>query len=148
MDLSRLKWPIIILVVVGAGWLLTAPGINYMHTRFTSGQPGVDPARDLRNEAGLSRLGGFLVKTFRYEKGYQVLNDACTLYPGGPNFWNNQYRMAKCLEKMGNYHGAVQTLQMLMGNNANAIDARVPGFDVLKLRTDKLIEVHGLGEIR
>ena len=148
MDLSRFKWPIIILVVIGVFWLLSSPGIEFMHNRFTSVTPGQDEKVDRATEAGLSRLGGFLVMTFRYEKGYQVLTDASTMYPQGQNFWHNQYRMAKCLEKMGRVPQALLTLDMLYANNIHALDSRIPPRDVLKLRIDKLQEVHGLGEIQ
>ena len=70
MDLSRFKWPIIILVVIGVFWLFSSAGINFMHKKFTSVTPGQDAKVDQANEKGLSTLGGFLIKTFRYEKGF------------------------------------------------------------------------------
>jgi hypothetical protein len=148
MDLSRFKWPIIILLVVGVFWLFSSAGINFMHNKFTKVTPGQDAKVDKATEAGLSRLGGFLVKTFRYEKGYEVLSDACTMYPEGANYWYNQYRMAKCLEKMDRVNEALQTLDVLYAENIHAVDDRVPPQDVLKLRIDKLQEMHGLGEIQ
>ncbi len=148
MDLSRFKWPIIILVVIGVFWLFSSAGINFMHSKFTSVTPGQDAKVDKATEAGLSRLGGFLVKTFRYEKGFQVLSDACNMYPEGENYWYNQYRMAKCLEKMDRVNEALQILDVLYANNIYAVDSRVPQQDVLKLRIDKLQEIHGLGEIQ
>ena len=147
MDLSRLKWPIIIIVVVGLGWLLTSPGINFMHKKFTAAQPGADPKVDQANEAGLTNLAGFLIKTFRYKKAGAVLDDALRLYPEGANAWYNLYRKAKCEEKAGRYQEAVNILKDLMDQNANAQDSRVPSADVLKLRRDKLLETHNLGEI-
>ncbi|MEA3366307.1 MAG: hypothetical protein U9Q79_11770 [Candidatus Hydrogenedentes bacterium] len=148
MDLSRFKWPIIILLVIGVFWLLSSPGINFLHKKFTSVTPGEDAKMDKAAEAGLSRLGGFLIKTFRYEKGFQVLTDASTMYPEGANYWYNQYRMAKCLEKMDRVNEALQILDGLYAENIHAVDERVPPRDVLKLRIDKLQEVHGLGEIQ
>jgi tetratricopeptide (TPR) repeat protein len=103
---------------------------------------------DQANEKGLSALGGLLIKTFRYEKGFEVLNDASRLYPQGANFWYNQYRMAKCLEKMDRISEALKLLDNLYVNDIHALDNRVPPRDVLKLRIDKLQEVHGLGEIQ
>ncbi|HQH52842.1 MAG TPA: hypothetical protein PKY01_10490 [Candidatus Hydrogenedentes bacterium] len=150
MDLSRFKWPIIILIVIGVFWLLSSPGINFLHKKFTSVKPGEDAKVDKATEAGLSRLGGFLIKTFRYEKGYEVLTDACNMYPEGvgANYWYNQYRMAKCLEKMDRVREALQILDFLYANDIHAVDERVPPQDVLKLRLDKLQEIHGLGEIQ
>ena len=148
MDLSRFKWPIIILVVIGVFWLFSSAGINFMHKKFTSVTPGQDAKVDQANEKGLSTLGGFLIKTFRYEKGFEVLTDASTMYPQGANFWYNQYRMAKCLEKMDRISEALAILDQLHADNIHALDDRVPSQDVLKLRIDKLQEVHGLGEIQ
>jgi len=148
MDLSRFKWPIIILLVIGVFWLLSSSGINFMHNKFTKVTPGEDAKVDKATEAGLSRLGGFLIKTFRYEKGFEVLTDASTMYPEGANYWYNQYRMAKCLEKMDRVNEALQILNDLHAQDIHAVDERVPPQDVLKLRIDKLQEVHGLGEIQ
>ncbi|HOF38860.1 MAG TPA: hypothetical protein PLD73_02215 [Candidatus Hydrogenedentes bacterium] len=148
MDLSRFKWPIIILVVIGVFWLFSSAGINFMHKKFTSVPPDRDAKVDQANEKGLSALGGLLIKTFRYEKGFEVLNDASRLYPQGANFWYNQYRMAKCLEKMDRISEALKLLDNLYVNDIHALDNRVPPRDVLKLRIDKLQEVHGLGEIQ
>ena len=148
MDLSRFKWPVIILLVIGVFWLFSSAGINFMHNKFTKVTPGQDAKVDKATEAGLSRLGGFLIKTFRYEKGLGVLTDACTMYPEGANYWYNQYRMAKCLEKMDRVDEALQILDTLHANDIHTVDDRVPPADVLKLRIDKLQEVHGLGEIQ
>jgi hypothetical protein len=148
MDLSRLKWPIIIAIVVGAFWLITSPGINYMYTKFTASEIGVDPQRDVANEAGLTKLAGFLLKTFRYERAKIVLEAALAHNnPPGVNYYYNQYRYAKCLEKFGDFRGSADTLIALMEGDAHSIDQRVPGFEVLKLRIDKLLETHGLGEM-
>ena len=83
MDLSRLKWPLIIIVVVGVGWLLTDGGVRYLRAKFTEGEVGVDPKQDEFNEAGLTNLAGFLIKTFRYAPAEQVLLDAMERYPEG-----------------------------------------------------------------
>lgn len=142
MDLSRLKWPIIILVVVGAGWLTSSGGVNYMYNNFTKAEPGAEPARDKSDEAGLSRLGGFVLMTFRYEKAEEIFSTAITRYPGGANLWYNQYRLAKCKEKLEKYAEAVELLEGLIAADASSSDPRVPGADILRPRTDKLIEVH------
>ena len=49
---------------------------------------------------------------------------------------------------MGRVPEALATLDMLYANNVHSTDSRVPPQDVLKLRIDRLQEVHGLGEIQ
>lgn len=141
MDLSFLKWPCIIAVVVGGAWLMTSGGVNFMYNRFTDDAVGVDANADKVNEAGLSRLGGYCLKTFQYEKAMMIFQTACDRYPQGANLYYNQYRMAKCAEKMDNFPEAVALLRGLIQVNANQIDDRVPINDNLKARSDKLEEL-------
>jgi hypothetical protein len=49
---------------------------------------------------------------------------------------------------MDRVNEALQTLDVLYAENIHAVDDRVPPQDVLKLRIDKLQEMHGLGEIQ
>lgn len=147
MDLSRLKWPLIIIVVVGLGWLLTDGGVKFLRGKFTEGEVGVDPKQDEFNEAGLSNLAGFLIKTFRYASAEEVLLDAMERYPEGKNYLNNRYRLAKCAEKQGRYEECVQHLAALRDMDAHQYDDRIPEVDVLNLRIDKLVETHELGEV-
>ncbi|MBI4559987.1 MAG: tetratricopeptide repeat protein [Candidatus Hydrogenedentes bacterium] len=148
MDLSKFKWPVIILVVVVVLWLMSNGGVDYMFRSFTENTPGEDAARDAADESGLSKLGGFLMYTFRYEKAMKVFEVAIERYPNGPNRIYNYYRLAKCYEKMDRYAESSNILRDLMYMGAHDKDDRVPQYDVLKLRRDKLIEVHELGEIR
>lgn len=142
MDLSFLKWPCIILVIIGGGWLLTAGGVNYMYGKFTAGTPGADANSDTVNEAGLSKLGNYCLKTFQYEKAMMILSTACERYPQGANYYHNQYRMAKCAEKTGNVEQSVAVLRSLIAINANSLDDRVPNNDILQARADKLEAVN------
>ncbi len=144
MDLSGLKWPIIIAVVVAIGWLLSSGGTNYMYNNFTKATPGADAARDKTDEAGLSRLGWFMMRTFRYKQAMECFQMAVDRYPNGANYWYNQYRMAKCAEKNNNYQRSVSILRMLIQNDAHALDSRVPVSDNLKQRSAKLVAVHEL----
>ena len=64
MDLSFLKWPVIIGVVVLIGWLGSSGGVNYMYGKFTTDTAG-NPEKAAVNEAGLSRLGGYCLKLFK-----------------------------------------------------------------------------------
>lgn len=147
MDLSRLKWPLIIIVLVGGYWLLTDPGVRFLHGKFTEGQVGVDPKQDEFNEAGLSKLAGFLMLTFRYASAELVLKDAIDRYPEGKNVLHNRYRLAKCVEKQGRYEECIELLAALRDMDAHQLDDRVPEVDVLNLRIDKLAETHELGEV-
>ncbi|HRI89235.1 MAG TPA: tetratricopeptide repeat protein [Candidatus Hydrogenedentes bacterium] len=147
MDLSRLKWPLIIIVIVGVGWLVTDGGVKWLRAKFNEGTPGQDIKQDEFNEQGLTNLAGFLIKTFRYASAEQVILDAMERYPQGKNFLNNKYRLAKCVEKQGRYEECIQILADLRDMDANQYDPRVPEVDVLNLRIDKLAETHELGEV-
>ncbi|MCP4642757.1 MAG: hypothetical protein GY851_20085 [bacterium] len=147
MDLSKLKWPLIIGVVALGIFLISDPGVNWIHQRYLSYTPGVDVSKNEANEAGLSRLGGFLLKTFRYEKAQTVFNDALRLYPEGETRYYNLYRKAKCAEKLNNITESVRLLRQLQKMDAHSLDERVPEPANLKLRADKLMEMNDLGEI-
>ncbi len=148
MDLSRLKWPLIIIVIVGAIWLLTDGGVRYLRNHFNQGEVGADPKKDEYNEAGLSKLAGFLMFTFRYASAEQVLLDAIEKYPNGAHFYHNNYRLAKCAEKQGRYDECVDILVELRDINAHQYDEEnVPEPDILQTRIDKLIETYELGEV-
>lgn len=143
MDLSWLKWPLIILAVVGALWLLSSGGTAYMYNRF-SADPGEDEVLARRYESGLTNLGNFLLKTLRYEEAEEVIRSAVEKYPNGKNVYLNWYRLAKLAEKRGAYEESVRILEGLMREDANAFDKRVPPYDNLRLRADSLIETHDL----
>lgn len=148
MDLSGLKWPLIIGIVILAFWLVSEGGVNFMYKRFTATPVDQQDAnQQVAYEAGLSRLGGFLLKTFRYKKAEEVLTEAVTRYPEGKNYLYNRYRLAKCAEKLGHYADSVDILVNLRDMGAHDYDDRVPNYDVLNLRIDKLAETHELGEV-
>jgi len=145
MDLSGLKWPLIIVVIIGVGWLLSSGGVNYMVGKFTSATPGADVEQDKIDEAGLYRVAGYLMFLWRYEKAANVIDLAITRYgDAGPNYWDNLYRLAKCYEKMRDYQSSYNVLQDLMAANASQYDDRVPENDNLSLRAARLKEVHEL----
>jgi len=147
MDLSKVKWVIIIAVVVGAGWLVTAPGTAYMFNKLKAYTPADNAATNDANELSLSKLGGYLYQTLRYDKAEEVFEYTVEKYPNGKNVFYNTYRLVKCHEKREDYDGAVKLLKRLMRANAHQSDDRVPELDILKLRTNKLIETHSLGEL-
>ena len=144
MDLSFLKWPIIIAIVAGIVFLLSGGGVDYMFKKFTTDAPGVSAQKDEINEAGLSRLGAYSLFLWRYEKAMNIFQTAVTRFPNGKTMWYNKYRMVKCAEKMGDYKQAAETLKALVAANANTTDSRVPANAVLQLRAEKLIETHEL----
>lgn len=144
MDLSWLKWLVIVVVVFLVGWLVTAGGVNFMYNRATTGTTGVDAAKDKSNEAILTRYGGFLLSTFRYEGAKKFYDTAMRRYPAGDNRYWNRYQLARCHEKLDEMEESVNLLLYLYDENANQYDSRVPNQDTLKLRIQKLIEVNQL----
>ena len=144
MNLTWLKWVVILAVVFGGGWLVTSGGVNYMYKRATTGPTGVDEAKDKSNEATLSRYGGFLISTFRYERAKDFYSAAIQRYPAGANRWWNRYQLARCHEKLDEIQQAVDILVMLWQEDADQYDERVPDRDQLKLKIQKLIEVNQL----
>jgi hypothetical protein len=146
MDLSRLKWPIVIILVVTIGWLI-GPGTGWVHNRLLQHEPGADLKADEVNEWGFTKLGGFLMKTVRFVGAKEVLLDVTDRYPDGENYWFNYYRLGRVHEKLDQNPEAVQIYLDLMDADAHSIDERVPEYEVLKLRRDKLIELNELGEI-
>ena len=145
MDLSGLKWPIIIVAIVGIGWLLSSGGVNYMVNSFTEATPGQDAEQDKTDEAGLTRVGGYLLYLWRYEKAADVMQMAIDRYgETGANYWYNMYRLARCTDRMEQYQNSYDILQFLIENNANQYDKRVPGNDTLRLRASKLKEMYEL----
>ena len=146
MDLSWAKFPIIILVIGGFGWLVSSGGVNYMHKKFAV-EASEDEDQNKVNEAGLTRVAGFLLKTLRYGKGAEVLEDAIRLYPNGENALYNQYRLAKAYEKQQQYEKTLFLLNGLYQMEASQYDDRIAPNDALKLRMEKLAETHEMGQV-
>ncbi|OQB41734.1 MAG: hypothetical protein BWY09_00546 [Candidatus Hydrogenedentes bacterium ADurb.Bin179] len=145
MDLSGLKWPVLILVIVGIGFLASSPGINFMVGRYTKSTPGQNAELDTRDEVGLTHIAGYLLYQWRYQRAYDIMKLAVDRYgASGANCWYNKYRMAKCLEKLGRIQESCTLLEELMAANAHAVDARVADNNNLKLRITKIKEVNEL----
>ena len=145
MDLSGLKWPLIIVIVCGLGWLLSSGGVAWMESNFTKSTPGADVERDKLDEAGLSRLATYVLYLWKYERAKGLMNEALDWYgENGANFWFNKYRISTCDERLGNWQEAADELQELIDNNASAKDDRIPENDNLSLKLAKLREVHEL----
>ena len=144
MDLSFLKWPLIIGVIALIVWLGSSSGVNFMFNKFTASTPGQDAERDAVDEAGLSRLGGYCLRLLKYQKAMHIFETACARYPEGKNYWYNTYRVVKCAEKLKDYGTAVAILKELMAVNANQYDTRVPTNDALSLRAERHIALYEL----
>lgn len=145
MDLSGLKWPVIIVVIVAIVWLLSSGGVAWMVNNFTKATPGQDVARDKTDEAGLTRVGGYLLMLWRYEKAANVMETAIQRYgENGANYWYNLYRLAKCYERMDRNQESYNLLMDLAAANASQYDKRVAENDNLSLRAGKLKEMYEL----
>ncbi len=152
MDMSKIVWPVIILAVVGLGWLGTSGGTSYMYKQYTKSTVGEDVNKDVKNEASLSKLAGFLMKTFQYKRAaeyYQTAIDRYTTESSvGKNYWMNIYNQTRCYEKLDDNDKAADNLVYLRDNNADGIDERVPDYDTLNLRLQKLVEVFQLDPVK
>ncbi|MDX9972054.1 MAG: tetratricopeptide repeat protein [FCB group bacterium] len=146
MDLSWLKWPSIVLVVFLVFWLLSSGGVEFMHSKFTAATIGMDPAVDKRNEAGLTSLGNYLMKTLRYSKAEKIIQETVDNYPSGENVLLNQYRLVRLYEKREAYEDAAELLQYLIDIDAPSLNKHIPVVEVLEARLQKLIEVHELNK--
>lgn len=144
MDLSGLKWPLIIAVIVALGWLFTSGGVNWMVGNFTKATPGMDAEQDKVDEAGLSRVGGYLLVMWKWEKARDVFDTAVFRYPDGANYYYNLYRLGRCEERMNNNQAMLDILRELIADDAHSIDARVPRTNNLKSQAEKLKEMYGL----
>ena len=145
MDLSGLKWPLIIVVVVGIGWLASSGGVAWMESNFTKSTVGADPERDKLDEKGLSRLATYVIYLWKYEKAEELMNTAIDRYgETGENYWFNLYRISTCDERLGKWQEAADGLQFLIDNTASEKDSRIPENDNLSLKLGKLREVHEL----
>jgi tetratricopeptide (TPR) repeat protein len=142
MDLTWLKWVVIVVVVGGGIWIFTSGGIGFMESKFS--RPASTPEAERVNEAGLSKLGGFLLMTIRYDRAGDVFEKAVGHYPQRANVYYNYYRLVKCYEKTGRYQRAADVLGDLARLNAHALDERVPESSNLEFRRNRLIEVHEL----
>lgn len=145
MDLSGLKWPMIIVAVVGIGWLGTSGGVSWMYNNFTASQPGVDQAQDLRDEAGLTKLAGYTYHLWKWKKTIIIIETAIQRYgEQAPNYYFNLERLSTCYERIGDYQTSYNLIKELMRVDAHQYDERVGNFDNLNLRANKLKEMYEL----
>ncbi len=145
MDLSGLKWPLIIVVVGFVGWLGTSGGINWMVSNATKAQVGVDAERDALDEATLTKVGGYLMLLWKYEQAKDVMETSIMRYgPEAKNYYYNYYRLVRCYERLKDYQKAYNINQELIAMQAWEYDSRVPEMDNLALTGEKLKGVHEL----
>jgi hypothetical protein len=147
MDLSGLKWPVIILAVVAVIWLGTSGGVNYMVGNFTKATPGQDAARDKADESSLSTVAGYCMFMMNYGKAAEVLNLAIDRYgTTGANYYYNQFRLAKCLEKLHRVQESYNIIRDLAEINAKQYDGRLPERESLNTRATALRQANNLSE--
>lgn len=143
MDLSGLKWPLIIAAVVGLGWLFTSGGVNWMYGKFTAATPGVDVAQDTRDEAGLTNLASYTYHLWKWRVCIDIIETSIARYGvNAPNYWFNMERLSTCYERIGDYQTSVNILDQLIQADAHQYDERVGNFDNLRLRVAKLKEMY------
>lgn len=137
-----LKWGIPLAIVAGGAWLVTNPGVTWLHGWLVA---QAETGNSEYTELGLTHLGGFLLGTLRYDQAGAVLEDLMRLYPEGEHMWYNRYRLALVREKQGRWREAVAILDEVIAHKAAAdADERIPGSKVLRLRRDKLAAMHSL----
>jgi hypothetical protein len=150
MDLSKVKWVVIIAVLAGGVWLFTGKGVDAVYDKATAALPGNDLGQDAVDEAMLSKWAGFLMATFQIEKAKHFYIAAIERYDGqgeqpqGKNYWYNVYQLARCHEKMGEWEDACRLLYECWKVDADKIDERVKDNDTIRLRMEKMIEMHEL----
>ncbi|MFP6598802.1 MAG: hypothetical protein VCC01_15195 [Candidatus Hydrogenedentota bacterium] len=145
MDLSKIVWVIVILVVVGGAWLLTDGGQDKVYEDATSRLVGNDPDQDVIDEAALSKYGDLNLSMFRHEKAKKFYTAAVERYgTEGKNYWWNWQQLAKCEEKLDNAKGAVDILYNLWLKDGDAFDQRVSSRENLKNRIKNLVELNDL----
>lgn len=144
MDISKVLWVILGLIVVGAGFLMTNPGADWVYERNATAPAEEDGGSYKFREATLSRYGGFLLATFRYEKAKKFYTAAINNYPAGDNRYWNRYQLARVEEKLKNWQNAVNLLYYLWEVDADQYDDRIPNQATLKARILQLVEVHEL----
>lgn len=145
MDLSKLIWFIVIIALLGGGWLLTTGGMEKMYKDATKNLPGNDPAQDIKDEAILSKYGGFQQTLFRYQNAKIFYSAAIDRYgEEGANYWSNLHQLGKCEEKLDNEIVALKIYYTLWEADASTLDNRVPNRNVLKRRIDQLVALNDL----
>ena len=145
MDLSKVKWVVIIAVIAVIIYFLTGPGVNSAYNNATKTAVGIDPKRDSTDEATLSKYGGYLTTMLRYEKSEKFYTAAIDRYgQEGKNFWLNIYKRARCRQKLNKYQESADDLFFLWMKDGNSQDKRVPNNYNIKSQLVLLIGLQDL----
>ena len=144
MDLSFLKWPVIAAIVVGFCWLLSSGGVNFMYKKLVAYAPGTSVAKDDANEASLSKLAGYSLATFQYDRAKFIYTETLKRFPEGKNKYWNTFQLARCEENLKNYQTCVNLLRKLIAADAATHDERVSINEALQFRIGKLVEMYEL----
>lgn len=144
MDLSKLVWLIVIVAVVGGGWLLTTGGMEKVYTNATDDLIGNDPEQDIKDEAILSKYGGFQQTLFRFDNAKRFYTAAIEHGPEAENYWANLHQLGRCEEELGNEATAIDIYYDLWQEDASQYDNRVPARDALKSKIERLIGLNDM----
>jgi hypothetical protein len=143
MDLSKIIWVVVIVALVGGGWLLTGSGMDRAYKESTKNLPGTFPEQDIIDEAILSKYAGYNMTLTRHQEAKKFYTAAVERYGvAGKNYWWNLYQIAQIEQKAGNDQIALDILYELWKQDGDQYDERVPGRDTLKLRIAKILELN------
>jgi hypothetical protein len=145
MDMTKIVWAVVVVVILGGGWLFTTGGMNKAYEQATKNLVGNNPEQDVIDEAVLSKYGGYNLSLFRYEQAKKFYSTSINRYgPTGKNYWWNLQQLALCEENMENPQASVTILYNLWLEDGDAYDERVSNRDQLALRITKLVELNEL----
>ena len=145
MDLSKVKWIVLIAVIVGIVYFMTGPGVNSAYNNATKATVGENPDRDAIDEATLSKYGGYLTLMLRHERSEEFYTTAIDRYgQDGKNFSLNTYKRARCYQKLNKYKESADDLFFLWTEDGDSHDERVPDNYNIQSQLAKLIELFDL----
>jgi len=108
MDMTKIVWAVVVVVILGGGWLFTTGGMNKAYEQATKNLVGNNPEQDVIDEAVLSKYGGYNLSLFRYEQAKRFYSTSINRYgPTGKNYWWNLQQLALCEENMENPQASV-----------------------------------------
>ncbi len=145
MNLSKVFWIAVFVVIIGGGYMLTTKGMEKAYQNATSTLPGNDPARDVADEATLTKYGEFQQTIFRYQNAKMFYKAAIDRYGESvANYWSNLHQFARCEQKLGNEMEALEIYYTLWDYDASSQDSRVPSSETLANRIKQLIALNDL----
>ena len=110
--MGRLKLPIIVLLVAGFVYLLSAPGVDVCFRRM---QRGHSSGRG----SALYFLSTLCISTFRYNQAASMLGVALEKYPDHTKARNGLYNYGLCMEKLRRPGQAISVYQDYLAKYPN-----------------------------